>query len=143
MFRILFKLCVGFLLLLGRVFHFSYEKIAVIFNLYIQGTILMCSGVLPFMVSLYAVGLSPTILHSLLLMVTLMYATLYMAGWYLMFKHYPPRWGDSFNQCVYDLQRLRTSLHVSYVVLNLIIFVLWWLTLLFINLFLSYCIIQG
>ena len=143
MFRLLFKLCAGFLLFVGRIFHFSYEKISVVFNLYLQGTILMLSGALPFFASVYAAIVEPTIFNLILMMVMLIYASIYYAGWYLMFKHYPPRWSESFLLCVNDLQKLCGIFHVSYVVINLIIFVVWWLTLLFVNVFLSYIIIKG
>ena len=103
----------------------------------------MLSGFFPFFASVYVVVVEPTIFNIILMMVMLIYASIYYAGWGVMYKHYPPRWRESFLLCVNDLQKLCGIFHVSYVVLNLIIFVVWWLALLFLNVFLSYCIIKG
>ena len=140
MFTILFKLCAFFLLFLGRVFHCSYEKISVIFNLYLQGNILTLSGVLPFIASCAAMISDPGGWHFLLCVMTLCYASFYIVGRYLLFKHYPPRWIPTFNLCVSDLMKLVKCLHVSYVVVNLLIFVVWWLAVIGVNVLLSYFI---
>lgn len=48
-----FNICVHFLLGMGKVLHLNYVQISVIFNLWIQGTILMISGVIPFILYIY------------------------------------------------------------------------------------------
>ena len=50
-----FNICVHFLLGMGKVLHLNYVQISVIFNLWIQGTILMISGVIPFILYIYFV----------------------------------------------------------------------------------------
>lgn len=47
-----FALCVLFLRGLGKCFRLTYEQISVIFNLWIQGGVLVLSGCLPFVQSL-------------------------------------------------------------------------------------------
>ena len=140
MFTSFFKLCAGFLLLLGRIFHCSYEKISVIFNLYIQGEILTLSGMLPLVASSSAMISEPSGWHFALCVVMFCYATLYIVMRYLLFKHYPPQWVPTFNLCVRDLQKLGKRLHISYVLLNLIILVVWWLAVIAVNVLLSYYI---
>ena len=138
----LFKFCTSFLLLLGRVFHCSYEKISVIFNLYLQGFLLITSGFLPFFASCVAMITEPSGYHIVLCCITLLYASIYVVGQYLLLKHYPPRWIPTFNLCMSDLLELGQRLHLSYVVINLLLFVVWWLTIILVNLLLSYFILM-
>ncbi len=42
-----FGLCVLFLLLLGKLCGLTYKQISVVFNLWLQGGVLMLSGLLP------------------------------------------------------------------------------------------------
>ena len=48
-----FKLCVLFLLGLGKLFGLTYKQISVVFNLWVQGAILMLSGLLPLGSAIY------------------------------------------------------------------------------------------
>ena len=141
MFRYLFKLCTYFLCGIGRCFRFSYEKISVIFNLYLQGGVLVLTGVLPFFASCAAVIANPSLLNFATAIAMLGYATLYVTGFFLLLQRYPPRWFDSFDLCVKDLLKLCQLLHLSYMKLNLVIFVVWWIALIVVNLLLSYTLL--
>lgn len=51
-----FGLCVLFLLLLGKLFGLTYKQISVVFNLWVQGAVLALSGMVPFGVIVYTIG---------------------------------------------------------------------------------------
>ncbi|MBR4366656.1 MAG: hypothetical protein IKP43_07750 [Bacteroidaceae bacterium] len=128
-----FILCVRFLQLLGKCFGLSYERISVIFNLYLQGGILLLSGALPLMATAWTMtGL--TIGWGITLLITsIVYLSIYIVGFITLLKHYHPPMDDAFNLCVNDLLWIAGKWHVSYHAVNLVIFVLWWLALIGMN----------
>lgn len=136
--RIIFRICTTFLVILGRVLSCSYEKISVVFNLYIQGTLLGLSGVLPLLTKIYLLRESCSSLDILMCIILLGYASIYIIGLFIVFKHYPPYWRWSFYQCVNDLQKLASYIHTSYIMINLLIFICWWLSLITLNISISY-----
>ena len=76
-----FALCAWFLLVMGRLFRSGYEKMSVIVNLYIQGTLLLIAGFLPFMAALVNICESPTFVGFLMTVGLLFYASIYVVGY--------------------------------------------------------------
>ena len=55
-----FMLCVGFLLLLGKLCGMTYKQISVVFNLWVQGAVLMLSGLAPAAAGIYKLAAHPS-----------------------------------------------------------------------------------
>ena len=83
-----FNICVHFLLGMGKVLHLNYVQISVIFNLWIQGTILMISGVIPFILYIYFVLTDKIALNIELLTAVGLMSILYIATYSIMLVHY-------------------------------------------------------
>ena len=137
-----FGLCAAFLLLIGKLFGFSYKEISVIFNLWIQGAVLMISGLLPSVAQTVAIINEPSLTNGMFLFFFLIYASIYVVGFIVLLKHYNLPYNDAFDLCVNDLLWIADKWHISYHAVNLVIFVLWWLSIVFVNIFLSYIIIR-
>lgn len=138
-----FGICVLFLNILGKCLGISYKQISVIFNLWIQGTILAASSLLPFIAQSIVCFHSPTAVNILFALALLCYASIYALGLWAMLKHYHLPYDYAFDLCVDDLSKVAYSLHISYHAVNLIIFVLWWLAAVFINCYLAFGIIPA
>ena len=67
-------------LVMGRLFRSGYEKMSVIVNLYIQGTLLLIAGFLPFIAALVNICESPTFVGFLMTVGLLFYASIYVVG---------------------------------------------------------------
>ena len=137
-----FGLCAAFLLLIGKLFGFSYKEISVIFNLWIQGAVLMISGLLPSVAQTVAIINEPSLTNGIFLVCLLIYASIYVVGFIVLLKHYNLPYNDAFDLCVNDLVWIADKWQISYHAVNLVIFVLWWLAIVFVNIFLSFIIIR-
>ena len=133
-----FGACVVFLLLLGKCLGLSYKQIAVIFNLYTQGGLLLLSSLLPLVAACWAMVEEPNVTNGLLVTGGVVYVSIYVAGFVWMIRHYHLPMNYAFDLCVKDLKRLENSWGISYHAVNLVIFVLWWLTLVGMNVFVAY-----
>ena len=132
---VLFKLCVRFLESLGKTFKISYEKISIIVNLYIQGTILMISGLLPLCASIYSIILGVEWIETLCFIASLGYASLYLVGYSRLLSRYKNTSDQYFYLCVDDLMDVAKRWDIHYYIVNLLIFVVWWLSAICINVF--------
>lgn len=130
----IFLLCVCFLEALGKTTGLTYKQISVIFNLYIQGGILLISGFIPLIAAIMAYSHISIWLWALAVILSSCYASIYSYGFYLLCKHYHLPLEYSFDLCVYDLQYLVKKIGISYCAINLIIFVLCWSICIIINL---------
>ena len=137
-----FGLCAAFLLLIGKLFGFTYKEISVIFNLWIQGAVLMISGLLPSIAQLIVLINSPSVVNGVFLLCYLIYASIYIVGFIALLKHYNIPYNDAFDLCVNDLVWIASKWHISYHAVNLVIFVLWWLSVVILNIYFSYLIIN-
>ena len=133
-----FVSCVIFLILLGKLFHMTYEKISVVFNLWFQGAVLTLSAIVPavFSVLLLCRGFSP--LRLLLTCLLVIYALVYVWAFVKMLRHYRLPIKRAFDRCVEDLEALAKRWHTTYQMVNLWIFVVAFLFLLVLNIGLSY-----
>lgn len=126
----IFQLCVRFLDLLALCTGLSYKQMSVIFNIYLQGGILMLSAFLP----LAAVLLSASRLDAMQFVVYLLLAVLYGILHVQLFRFLLHRYGrplePSFDRCVHDLQHICRSTHLSYNALNILLFICIWSLLL-------------
>ena len=81
-----FALCVLFLQGLGKCFGLTYKQISVIFNLWIQGGVLVLSGCLPFVQSLMCPFQAPEGMRWIIRICALFYALMYLVGFVLMLR---------------------------------------------------------
>ena len=137
-----FGLCAAFLLLIGKLFGFTYKEISVIFNLWIQGAVLMISGLLPSIAQLIVLINSPSVIYGIFLLCYLIYASIYIVGFIALLKHYNLPYNDAFDLSANDLVWIASKWHISYHAVNLVIFVFWWLSIVFLNIYLFYDIIN-
>lgn len=137
-----FAVCVLFLRGLGLLCGLNYKQISVIFNLYFQGVLLCLTGVLPFAVMVAGCFVcSPSWGSVALFLALAFYACLYIVGFVWLIRHYNLPCNDAFDRCVADLQRLGRKWNMSYYAVNLIIFVVGWLSFGIINVYLACAII--
>lgn len=130
----LFHLCQKFLLLIGRATRLSYIEISVIFNLWIQGGVLVLSALAPITVLLFKHGAEA---RPLLTVGLAAYAFLYVVLYILMLAHYRLPFKGAFYRCVDDLDDLAERLHISYELVNILLFVVLFLLLLGMNIWLA------
>ena len=140
-------MCVLFLQKLGKVLGLTYPQISVVFNLWIQGGVLVFSALLPTIV--YIVGAFYYLFHGgrmsswdiiaawILFFILLGYALMYVWFYALIFRHYGKSYYEVFDKCVLDLQRVANVWHCSYQLVNLMIFVGFFSILVGINLVLT------
>ena len=128
-----FGLCVLFLRLLGKIFGLTYKQISVVFNLWIQGAVLALTGVLPFGITCYKMLTSFTPVYMVLAIVFLCYGAIYVYAFIKMLHHYHLPFDDAFDLCVEDLQALALRWHTTYQIVNLLIFIIFYLILLGLN----------
>ena len=133
-----FGLCVLFLLLLGKLFGLTYKQISVVFNLWVQGAILTLSGMVPFGIAVYKMMESFSIGWLALSTVLLIYGFAYVYAFIKMLQHYHLPFNAAFDLCVDDLQRLARKWHTTYQMVNLLIFILFYLILLGLNILICY-----
>ena len=137
-----FALCVLFLQGLGKCFGLTYKQISVIFNLWIQGGVLVLSGCLPFVQSLMCPSLAHEGMWWVIRICALFYALMYLVGFVLMLRHYRLPFNRAFDRCVSDLQHIASIWHCSYYAVNIIIFVILFLLLIGFNILLAWLVSQ-
>lgn len=128
-----FAICVVFLRILGKCTGLSYVQISVVFNLWIQGSVLLLSGWLPFVKGLMCPYQSHEGVWWLIMLCTLCYGLLYLTAFVLMLRHYRLPFDRTFDKCVSDLQHIACLWHCSYYAVNIIISVILFLLLLCFN----------
>lgn len=135
-----FGLCVLFLLWLGKLFGLTYKQISVVFNLWVQGALLTLSGLAPLGVAVYKMMESFSIGFLVLSVFLALYGIVYVYAFIKMLQHYKLPYDAAFDLCVDDLERLAKKWHTTYEIVNLLIFVLFYLILLCLNVFLCFYI---
>jgi len=128
-----FGLCVLFLLLLGKIIGLTYKQISVVFNLWLQGAILALSGLAPFGVAFYKLIESFSVSWMILTIILACYGLVYLYSFLKMLQHYHLPFDDAFDLCVRDLKWYAKKWHTTYYIVNLLIFVLFYLMLLGFN----------
>lgn len=128
-----FGLCVLFLLLLGKLFGLTYKQISVVFNLWVQGGLLTLSGLAPLMVTVFKISESFSMGWMALTIVFALYGFAYVYAFVKMLQHYRLPYDAAFDLCVDDLKRIAIKWHTTYEMVNLIIFILLYLILMFLN----------
>ncbi|MCQ2245463.1 MAG: hypothetical protein MJZ69_01595 [Bacteroidaceae bacterium] len=136
--RTFFSVCANFLLYTGKLLHLSYEQMSVYVNLYLQGGLLVLSGFLPFCAMLVAFCELPSLTGGIELFCLAAYFSIYVVGFVALIRHYSTKVDYAFDLCVVDLQNLAGKMKISYHAVNILIFVIWWLALVGVNLLLFF-----
>ena len=137
-----FGLCVLFLLLLGKLFGLTYKQISVVFNLWVQGAVLMLSGLAPLGIAIYKMLESFSAGWLALAIILACYGAAYVYAFIKMLRHYHLPFNDAFDLCVDDLEWLAKRWHTTYQMVNLLIFILFYLILLGLNILICYYLIS-
>ena len=133
-----FGLCVSFLPLLGKLFGLTYKQISVVFNLWVQGAVLTLSGLAPFGVALHKMQESFSVGWLLGALAFACYGGVYVYAFIKMLRHYHLPFDDAFDLCVKDLMWVAEKWHTTYHMVNLLIFILFYLILLGLNILTCY-----
>ena len=133
-----FGLCVLFLVLLGKLFGLTYKQISVVFNLWVQGALLTLSGLAPLGFTLYKLQESLSLGWFLGALVLACYGGVYVYAFIKMLRHYHLPFDDAFDLCVKDLMWVAEKWHTTYHMVNLLIFILFYLILLGLNILTCY-----
>ena len=137
-----FGLCVLFLLLLGKLFGLNYKQISVVFNLWVQGAVLALSGLAPFGAAVFKLSQSFSMGWLALAIVFALYGAAYVYAFIKMLQHYRLPFDAAFDLCVDDLNKIAEKWHTTYEMVNLLIFVLFYLILLGLNIFICFYLIS-
>lgn len=128
----LFNHCTDFLVFLTRVFHTDYKRISVWVNIYAQGFVMFAAAATLFVVTIVRDSVDGMtaiswigLLLSLIQMVVVAWAC-----W-----RYRPPLDKAFDRCYLDLEHLSSKIHMSYTMLNILIFIVIYLLLLFFDIF--------
>ena len=138
-FKVLFGLFVGIIYVLSEITGLSYEEVSVYLNLYIQGALLVISIVPIFYCSIMGLLKMHDIKCLVCYTLSVMYSCLYIGGYVAIFKHYTLNVDYAFKTCVEELFRLgriwpgTANEWTNYYIVNIFIFVIGFLALLFIN----------
>ena len=136
----LFLLCVKFLEWLGKMTGFNYKQISVVFNIYIQGGILLVSSCLPLIKVIIWGSDIDWKWRILFFGGCFIYIGLYVYGVYRLYKRYHTPLEYAFDLCVDDLLYLSRKWRMSYNAVNILIFVIVWILCVGFNCALSFLI---
>lgn len=129
----LFKLCTDFLVFLTRVFHTDYKRISVWVNIYAQGFVMFAAAATLFVVTIVRYNVDGmTVISWIGLFLSLIQMIVVVwACW-----RYRPPLDKAFDRCYWDLERLASKIHISYTMLNVLIFIVIYLIFLFFDIYL-------
>jgi hypothetical protein len=104
----------------------------------VQGAVLMLSGMAPFGIAIYKMLESFSMGWLLLTIILALYGAAYLYAFMKMLHHYHLPFDAAFDLCVDDLKRIAVRWHTTYEMVNLLIFILFYLVLLCLNVLLCY-----
>ena len=133
----LFYFCCEIMHTLGNLLGLSYQEVCVIGNIYVQGALLVAASAVPLWFAFRQK--SNYALKTIACVNVLCCSALVL---YFCFRYAPPL-AASFDRCVEDLKNLAEAWHTTYVVVNIAIFVLWWVASIFWNLLATIYISKG
>jgi hypothetical protein len=110
----------------------------VVFNLWVQGGLLALSVLIPFGVSAFKLWESFSVGWLALTIVFALDGFAYVYAFIKMLQHYRLPYDAAFDLCVDDLRRIAVKWHTTYEMVNLLLFVLFYLILLGLNVFVGY-----
>lgn len=135
----LFTLCTDFLEFLAQVFHTTYYRMSVYFNIYFQGGVLLLSALALFICSAVVTYQDGFQTKTNFLMG---YSLVQMLCVALAFFRYRPPVDSAYFKCYYDLLTISMHNMVIYAMVNILIFIVVYLLLLISNIWLSYDIMK-
>jgi len=133
-YMVFFDLCCGIMAAGAYALGLTYKEFCVIGNIYVQGLILVLSALSIFFTMVKNVRKKQSTLRIAMLIVSAVYASLYVIGFVLICRHYAMPLEEAFNLCVQELKSFGQSFYgVGYIGANIIIFVVGWIFLLILN----------
>lgn len=133
----LFNYCCQIMYALGNLLGLSYREVCVIGNIYVQGTLLVAASIVPVWFAF-----RPESHYALRVVACVNVLCCSALVLYFYFRYAPPL-AASFDRYVEDLKNLAEAWHTTYVVVNIVIFVLWWVASIFWNLLTTIYIYEG
>lgn len=137
-----FVLCVLFLMGLSKILGLTYKEISVTFNLWLQGVVLMFSGLAPAAMVWWKIANDGSWQWGGWAIVMTTYGAAYIYGFVMMLQHYHLPFDFAFDICVRDLQQLAKRCNTTYQVVNLVIFVVLFIILAGLNIIMANVIYQ-
>lgn len=131
----LFAVCVRFLNALGRCTRLSYKQISVVFNIWLQGIVLLAASVAP-LIAAIAAGCKVAVV-----MPIAVYAATCTTAVIGIMHRYSGSMDDAFDRCATDLLNIAGRCHCSYNCINIILFVVAFLLLIVLDAIITYILI--
>ena len=103
-YMVFFDLCCGIMAAGAYALGLTYKEFCVIGNIYVQGLILVLSALSIFYTMVKIVRKRKSKLRIAMLIVTAVYASLYVIGFILICRYYAMPLDDAFNLCVQELK---------------------------------------
>ena len=116
------------MMFVGRIFGCSYEEICVIGNLYVQGGVLWLFGMVSAIEGLRVLRWADSRFAKRIAVCGLLDGAVSTALFVWLIVHYRGGAEAVFDRCVHDLLRLAAKLRISYQELNILIFVIGFLS---------------
>ena len=131
----LFIVCVKFLMALGRYTHLTYKQISVMFNLWVQGIVLLLASIAPSIVGICQNA------NNAIIGLLVIYACVCTYGILRLLHHYMLPMEDAFDLCVADLLRIAKKWKRSYNYVNIALFIVLYLVLIVLDLVLVFVLL--
>ena len=131
----LFIVCVKFLMALGRYTHLTYKQISVVFNLWVQGIVLLLASIAPSIVGICQNA------NNAIIGLLVIYACVCTYGILRLLHHYMLPMEDAFDLCVADLLRIANKWKRSYNYVNIALFIVLYLVLIVLDLVLVFVLL--
>ena len=131
----LFIVCVKFLMALGRHTHLTYKQISVVFNLWVQGIVLLLASIAPSIVGICQNA------NNAIIGLLVIYAYVCTYGILRLLHHYMLPMEDAFDLCVADLLRIANKWKRSYNYVNIALFIVLYLVLIVLDLVLVFVLL--
>ena len=103
-----------------------------------EGAVLALSGLAPLGTTVYRLTEEVSTGRLLLTFLMVCYGMMYVYMFIKMLRHYHLPFDDAFDLCVRDLEWLAAKWHTTYHIVNLLVFILFYLILLGLNIYLAY-----
>lgn len=126
----IFQLCVRFLERLAHCTGLSYKQVSVVFNIYLQGGILMLSAFLPLAAVLLSASRLGQTQFAIFLLLAAIYGILHIQVFRFLLHRYSRPLESSFDRCMHDLQSICHATGISYNAPNILVFICAWCLLL-------------
>ncbi len=122
-----FGTCCGVVYATGVAFGFTYKEICVIVNIYMESALCLLSALWVTWVAIERFCHRKTTGNGWLMTAGIIYGLVYLVGFLLICRHYAMPLSDAFNLCYHELVQLAEDYNTTYINMNFVVFILFFL----------------